>query len=336
MGVALAMVAVGGTMVLAGSGALDGRPPGDRDAVPVVRTASASPTATPSLPAPSRAPIIEGAESVLTREATWTLTVTLPEPLSDRRGSVLRVYRNDRPIDERDLRRGPTARVAGIALRPGENRLSVSIGDGTRSNEVAVTRDDVPPALSIDQPQDGGVVNAPSMTVTGTAEPGATLSVRDLTTERSIEVGAAADGSFQARSPLELGPNEIVVEARDAAGNTTTQTFTVIRGEGKPEARLNLSATSFPLRHLPTPISLRVVVADADGLPVEGASVIFSLSPPGLPTSTYRTETVRGEASWLNVTLPREGAASGDGYATVQVTLANGTVIESVATFTFR
>lgn len=323
-------------MVLAGSGALDGPRPRDRAAAPPLGTPSASPAATTSPLAAPLAPVIEGPQTALTREATWTLTITLPDPLPDRRGSVLRVYRNDRAIDERTLRRNPGARVAGIELRRGENRLAVSIGDGTRSNEVVVTRDDVPPTLAIEQPLPGAVVNAPTTTVTGSAEAGAAISVRDVTTDRSVEVAAGVDGTFEAAVALALGPNEIAVEARDAAGNVTAQTFTVVRGEGRPEARLHLSSTFFALRQLPTPLSLRVVVVDAEDQAVEGASVVFSLSPPGLPTSTYRTETVRGEASWLNVSLPRDGATPGEGYATVQVTLPDGTVLESVATFTFR
>jgi hypothetical protein len=79
-----------------------------------------------------------------------------------------------------------------------------------------------------------------------------------------------------------------------------------------------------------------VLVVDAEGVTVDDAEVVFSLSPPGLPTTTYRTVTVRGEASWLDVSIPRDGAVAGEGFATARVTLADGSLVDVVTTFAFR
>jgi len=252
----------------------------------------------------------------------------------------LLVYRNERVVEERGVRRGARQPIAGIPLRRGDNGLSVALAtadaEGPRSTEVVVTRDDEPPELAVLEPAQGATVNAATVTVRGTAEPGVTISARNDTSGRSVEAGAATDGSYEAVLPLEPGSNAIALETSDAAGNRATAALTVIRGEGRADARLQLSATTFRIRRLPGSISLRALVTDADGRPIDAAPVVFSLSPPGLPTSTYRTETVRGEASWLNVTLPRDGAAVGNGYATAQVTLPDGSVVGAVATFTFR
>jgi hypothetical protein len=146
----------------------------------------------------------------------------------------------------------------------------------------------------------------------------------------------AGDGSFRGEIGLGPGTNELTLRATDAAGNEDTAQLTVTRGEGVAEARLTLSQTDFAVRRLPGSISLRVLVMDAEGATVDGAEVVFSLSPPGLPTSTYRTVTTRGEASWLDVSMPRDGATPGDGFATARVTLADGSLVDVVAPFTFR
>ena len=170
----------------------------------------------------------------------------------------------------------------------------------------------------------------------GTAEPGTTIRVRNERSGDSDEALVGAAGIFEMELDLAPGVNQLVVRSEDAAGNASVDHVTVTRGEGRAEARLHLSRSSFPIDQLPTTISLQVTILDADGAPVDGAPVTFSLAPPGLPTSTYRTTSSDGTAGWQGVTLPREGAVDGNGLATVQVTLADGTIVREAAAFRFH
>ena len=339
--IALGLVLVGGTIVLAGSGALDPGPEADGSPDPSALAAtspSATATALPSSPLP--APSLAGAATAVTREGEWQVTALIPGGVPDRRRSSLLVYRGDEVVAEARLGRGEEQVIGNIPLRRGENRLSVSIrgpaGEGPPSPQLVVTRDDVAPEISIVDPASGAEVNAERVTVSGDTEAGSQLTLSNVTTDRSTSAAVAGDGSFLGEIGLGPGTNELTLRATDAAGNEATAQLTVVRGEGVAEARLTLSQTDFAVRRLPGSISLRVLVTDAEGATVDGAEVVFSLSPPGLPTNTYRTVTTRGEASWLDVSMPRDGATPGDGFATARVTLADGSLLDVVAPFRFR
>lgn len=341
IGIALGLVLVGGTIVLAGSGALD--PAEDAALTPAPsRLADTSPGATssvlPSSPLP--APSLEGAATAVTREREWQITASIPSGIPDRRRSMLLVYRGDAVVAETALGREDEQVIGDIPLRRGENRLSVAIrgpsGEGPRSATIIVTRDDIAPAIRVLDPASGAEVNAERVSVSGETEAGAQLTLSNTTTERSAPASVSADGSFLGEIGLAPGTNELGLRATDAAGNVATAQLTVIRGEGVAEARLTLSKTDFSVRQLPDSISLRVLVVDAQGKTVDGAEVVFSLSPPGLPTTTYRTVTTRGDASWLDVTMPRDGATAGEGFATARVTLADGSLVDVLTLFRFR
>lgn len=341
IGIALGLVLVGGTIVLAGSGALDPGEDPTRSPAPL-RSATTSPGATSSLlpSSPLPAPSLEGAATAVTREREWQVTVSIPDGIPDRRRSVVLVFRNEEVVAEAPLAREKEQVIGDIPLRRGANRLSVAIrgpsGEGPRSADLVVTRDDIAPAISVLSPASGAEVNAERVTVSGETEAGAQLTLSNATTQRTTSAAVAADGSFMSEIGLAPGTNELGLRATDAAGNVATTQLTVIRGEGVAEARLTLSETDFAVRRLPGAISLRVLVVDAQGATVDGAEVVFSLSPPGLPTTTYSTVTTRGEASWLDVLMPRDGATAGEGFATARVTLADGSLVDVLTPFTFR
>jgi hypothetical protein len=76
-----------------------------------------------------------------------------------------------------------------------------------------VVHDEEPPRLDVVLPE--GVVLESSLRVTGRTDPGSKVRVgREL-------VSVAADGSFATTVELRVGPNLIVIEAADAAGNVT-------------------------------------------------------------------------------------------------------------------
>lgn len=341
IGVALGLLAVGGTIVLAGTGALDrGNAPSASTQPSLSSSLSPSAAATtepsPTIPVPT----LEGAATVVTRERYWQVTVSVPADLPERRRNRLFVYRGDTVVAEAPLGRAGELTIEDIPLRRGENLMTAALrgpnGEGPRSEVVVVTRDDEPPSVSVNEPLPDEELYTEGVTVSGASEPGAQLTVSNGATGRSTAASVAADGSFRAEVGLVLGSNDLTVQATDAAGNVGSAQLTVVRVEGEPEARLTLSQSVFQVRRLPGSISLRVLVVDAEGTTIDAADVVFSLSPPGLPTTTYRTVTVRGEASWLDVSLPRDGAVAGEGFATARVTLADGSLVDVVTTFDFR
>lgn len=332
---------MGGTIVLAGSGALDRDedPPASPGPSSAAAASPSSPAArgpSPPLPVPS----LEGAATAVTRLREWQVTVSIPTGLPARRQTRLLLYRGSDVVAERRLGRTTEQTIAGILLRRGDNRLSASLrgpaGEGPRSAEVIVTLDDIAPEVTVTEPLSGSRINAERVTVAGDTEPGSQLTVDNVATERSTAAAVGGDGSFQVEISLALGDNELTLQAIDQAGNVASTTLTVVRGESQEGARLTLSQRAFLVRRLPDSISLRVLVLDVDGATVDGAEVVFSLSPPGLPTTTYRTVTASGEASWLDVLIPRDGATAGEGFATARVTLGDGSVVDVVEPFTFR
>ncbi len=92
---------------------------------------------------------------------------------------------------------------------------------------VGIAQDVIPPNLSLDTP--ASPTNQKKTTITGQTEPGATVIVNGKT----VTVGA--DGKFKADVELKEGENVISVVVKDAAGNVTTQTVTVVLDTKKPD-----------------------------------------------------------------------------------------------------
>jgi hypothetical protein len=79
-----------------------------------------------------------------------------------------------------------------------------------------VAPDALPPELLLDAPSEGTHTSAPSVRVTGHTESGASVEVN------GVRAAVGAQGAFDLLVPLDPGPNAVVVEARDAAGNRAT------------------------------------------------------------------------------------------------------------------
>ncbi|GEM_PF-387279 len=78
-----------------------------------------------------------------------------------------------------------------------------------------VTRDATAPFLQLTTPEDGVIVRESFARVTGTTEKGAILSLNGKA------VPVTANGLFESESLLKDGANEIILEARDRAGNVS-------------------------------------------------------------------------------------------------------------------
>ncbi len=79
-----------------------------------------------------------------------------------------------------------------------------------------------PVSLQVTSPQDGAVVSTAQVQVSGSASPGAVVTVN----EAIILVGA--DGTFNTTVSLDSGPNLIEVIASSTSGDTKTVDLTVV------------------------------------------------------------------------------------------------------------
>jgi hypothetical protein len=77
-------------------------------------------------------------------------------------------------------------------------------------------------------------------------------------------------------------------------------------------------------------------VVGPDGRPASGATVTFSISPPGQTTVTRQLKTTDGIATWSDYPLTLPGAVTGSGLVTVLATVSDGEQIAASAEFTYR
>src|SRR3989440_1634319 len=113
---------------------------------------------------------------------------------------------------------------ATLALKEGANSIGVALiadRDVVAASSYNVVLDRTPPTMAVAQPAEGSTVDAKNIVVTGTTEPGSTITVNGRIVVITPE-GAFID-SFSATP----GSVPIAVVARGRAGNETTQKLTV-------------------------------------------------------------------------------------------------------------
>ncbi|MCX6084390.1 MAG: stalk domain-containing protein, partial [Caldiserica bacterium] len=112
-----------------------------------------------------------------------------------------------------------------LALPDGRHELVIvavdSVGNRTE-RAITLVVDTRPPVLTLDPPSS---VSTPTFTLTGSAiDAGSGLASLAINGEPVVPF---LDGSFSEKLALTKGANDILVQATDKAGNTTSQTFTV-------------------------------------------------------------------------------------------------------------
>jgi hypothetical protein len=175
-----------------------------------------------------------------------------------------------------------------------------------------------------------------TLLLTGTTEPGAQVTLTNRTTSASTDSTAAPSGDFSLSLHLQPGANVLDISSVDAAGNRDQKRLTLMREESQASVTLELSRDSYDLATLPQTITVIAHVIGPDGKPADGASLTFSISPPGQTTVTRQTRTVDGTASWNDFPLTVPGATGGRGLVTALATLGDGETVAGSATFTFR
>jgi parallel beta-helix repeat protein len=110
-----------------------------------------------------------------------------------------------------------------LTLKEGKNTIWVDAFDaaGNKAEKVlTVTLDTQPPLLTIQDPVDGATINKADLTVDGTTETGALITVNGQSVLNK-------NGSFTTTVTLKEGPNNITVGAVDKVGNRATTTVRV-------------------------------------------------------------------------------------------------------------
>ncbi len=278
-----------------------------------------------------------------TNQATVALSGSVPAAVVGETGYQVKVYAvasDGTKSQVAEVAVGATAHFTtpAITLVEGSNTFTAALvtpsTEGQPSPEVVYVLDTVPPSLSVASPADGSSQSGSSVVVSGKSDPGSTVTIRNRQAPggglSSKVVGA--DGGFAITVALVAGSNSIQVTATDQAGNVSTDSLTVKRAYGQLAAYLSASPARFGAIG-PTTLKLTVHATSANGGPLAGASVSFTVGVYGLamivspPLTTDQT----GTTTWkVNIS----GATPGPGTATVVVSTSDGSQVLATTNLT--
>ena len=127
---------------------------------------------------------------------------------------------------------------ATLALKEGPNAIGIALiadRDVVAASSYNVVLDRTPPTMTVTQPATGSTVDAKNIVVTGTTEPGSTITVNG----RIVVI--TPEGGFTDSFSATPGSVPITVVARDRAGNETTQKLTVTAQQVSQTAGVNVT-----------------------------------------------------------------------------------------------
>jgi hypothetical protein len=311
------LVLAGGAIVFAGSGLNAPR-----------HDAGASGSSAP-LPAPQ---ILTPAVT-LTRDATIDLRLIRPSGLDSGAAYKVRVSVNGVTALEQPLPEQEQFVMAGLALSEGDNDIRAALVDaaglGATSAPLVITRDTTAPVIRVTMPVPGSTVYTDTDTLRGKTEAGATIAVTDIASGGAIASTIDSEGRFSADLTLALGDNQLLLTSQDPAGNQSSTHLSIIRVDSLAALTLTVSDNSLKAADLPQRVVANAFIQDERGQPVDGAQVIFSLSPPNETTLTYRTVSVAGQASWPELDIASAGDPLGSWLVTVLAVLPSGTELRA-------
>ncbi len=278
-----------------------------------------------------------------TNQPEVALSGSVPGAAVGASGYTVRVYAvasDGKRSQVAEVQVGATTRftTAAVALVEGPNTFVASLvtpgSEGQPSPEVVYILDTKLPTLSVASQPDNNSQTGGSVVITGTTDPGVTVTVLNRRAPgsggQSSEI-VGPDGRFALTVGVVAGSNPILVTAQDQAGNVSTGTVTVNRSLGKLAATLSVKPSRFRGKG-PTTLTLTVHATSVNGGPLAGASVTFQVNAPGLgPLQGTSTTNQSGVATW-NVTI--SGATAGVGSATAYITTSNGDPIQKQVPFT--
>jgi hypothetical protein len=217
----------------------------------------------------------------------------------------------------------PQFTVPGVKLEKGIDFFTATLlgPDGHEtapSVPVRYVYDTSKPKIILTSPKDGATVNAAKVDIVGSVQSRSTVNARNEANGTSVTGTAGPTGYFTLSLPLEPGTNGLTLTSTDPAGNVSQLVISVLRGSGKLAATLTPSSPQYQATKLPAPLTLTAIVTDPDGHPVDGATVTFSLSIPGIDPVTYDAMTDAAGSAIFQTTVP-DGATVGNGLATILV-----------------
>lgn len=192
-----------------------------------------------------------------------------------------------------------------LILVDGVNQLVVALvtpTDTVASTTATVVLDHAAPPLALTKPKNGDTVEGPSVTVEGTAEPGATVLVND----RNVIVGQ--DGSFSESFSAPVGAVPITVIARDRAGNETkTELAVTLKAKATPGAATTTVAVTLAQTTVKPGgfVNANITVRNAAG-PVAGLRVSLQVGVVAIGTAVTDAA---GHAAISFAAPPNEGIA---------------------------
>jgi uncharacterized protein (TIGR03382 family) len=134
-------------------------------------------------------------------------------------------------------------------LAQGQHTLLVRAVDAVGNADASPafrtwTVDTVAPAAPVvSAPASGATLDTLTPVITGTAEPGSTITVIiDGQVVGTVKADASGNWSYTPTTPLTVGPHEVKTRATDEAGNTspdsTGRTFTIVQDTVAPETTI--------------------------------------------------------------------------------------------------
>jgi bacillopeptidase F len=272
--------------------------------------------------------------AAITRDDHVDLTAVAPANLRPDQHYEVRIFVNGSPIGRMDLPDTGSFTIGNVPLDEGQNSVQTTlVGDGgesPKSAPVAISRDDQPPTITIIQPN--GPVYTDTTMLTGKTEPGADLQITDAA-GHPVDSSISADGRFSAELELGVGANDLTLRSTDDAGNKTTSKITVDRANSAASIVLSVTPTQLYAADLPATVELEATVRDELGRPLDGAEVIFAVSPPDRATTTYSATSSNGHARFTGVTLD-PGETTGEWLVTASATLpSSGIQLRDDASF---
>ncbi len=327
---ALAIIVLVGAVLYAGAGGLSRAVASLGGTIgAVVDRLTATPTPAASAPVALDTPLLEAPPEPYTNSSTVDLSGTVPAAFVARPGYLIRIYvtlpdRAPTPLRELEVGATATFRVTGLALAPGRNDFSATLvgPGGTESDPspvVTVVLDTEPPKVTISSPKNGAVVNRDQVEITGKTQGRSTLIARNEANGATASATAGSDGAFSISLPLVAGTNGITITATDPAGNSASSVLSVRRGSGQLATVLTANQYRFRQAELPANLVLELAVADPDGRPLVGASVLFTVSIPGISPITRETITGGDGVARFQTVIPKS-ATTGTGPVAVLVT----------------
>lgn len=205
---------------------------------------------------------VEAADTSLSQNRTsWSFTVDTTAPSLTITSPTTGITKNTAVTISGRTDSGVSVTVNGSAVAVGEDGtfstdLTLTEGSHTlpviatdaagnsRTENVSIVVDITPPTLSLTSPTEGATVEVASVTITGTTEPGARVTVNGLVADVS------ASGAFSFILALVEGDNTITARATDPAGNNRTVSVTVTFANPVPGLEEDLEAADANLGFL--------------------------------------------------------------------------------------